>query len=681
MSNHWSYKKELSFNIKVAVGYIDQVYKNVENRTILSGKGTSKSWSAAEKDMYKKCKTLKKKIKKIDDGANTVNNKVKELKASISKQDWGTEINRWLKAKVNDFGSETASYKNTRQSKPIGLPSSKKIKRLNVKLKDVQDCISLTNAIQQPRLNNRNAYKAAQKYFDGPYKKTCKKWKSKAGWPFNYANDYKLQNDNSHLGASFAIFDKVTYVAGVSALMIHNFMVNAESVLKKYNKKDKSITKKQYKKACTQAATLYSEINALYKKIQNAKTKKEAEGYLKTLKLKQAAFKKKRKTINNYKNASAKKKNEIKSQWSRIKSLMASAKTIVAGKSSGSSSSSGSNNDSKDTKKKSTKKKAKKKTKKTKKASSTKKKLNKLSKQVKKQQKEIKKMKKDAETKAKQVEADKKAAEEAKTQEINQMKEDYQKEMTDLKEDLTKQSEEKLTEVKEEYDKNIDTKNDEISDLKKEVSDLKSDLNEANQRSESSGSSSSGGGSDYSAPEIDDTPSTSTSSDSSSSSSSSGDNSGVSDPTGATLGAPSGSQTDPITGSGSDSGSETDTGDTTSADDVSVIDENAEPTPTKSSSGGGSVIPGVLGVAAAGAAGFAGVRYIKNKNKDKFIVDEYDDSDEDEEDYSYNDKSEASGEKYKAGSDKVNNLSLDEEQDIKIGEDYDEDDDVNEELE
>ena len=140
-------------------------------------------------------------------------------------------------------------------------------------------------------------------------------------------------------------------------------------------------------------------------------------------------------------------------------------------------------------------------------------------------------------------------------------------------------------------------------------------------------------------------------------------------------------------------------------DDSITIGGDESDTPTKSKSGG-SVIPAVLGVGAAGAAGFAGVRYIKNKNKNNYITEEYDEENSEDVDYSYSDDENGeenySEEKYNANNgdnsnlsvdgDSVkvsddtisiendsNNLSLDEEEDIKIDDDYQ--DDFDEELE
>lgn len=138
-----------------------------------------------------------------------------------------------------------------------------------------------------------------------------------------------------------------------------------------------------------------------------------------------------------------------------------------------------------------------------------------------------------------------------------------------------------------------------------------------------------------------------------------------------------------------------DTDEDTSADEDAVLIDDKTDTPTKKSSGG-SIVPGVLGVAAAGAAGVAGVRYIKNKDKNKYIVDEDEEEDSDDEEvndnqndnYSYQatshdnmiDETEEPVSKYKAGNDNINKLSLDEEEDIKIDNNY-EDDEFNEELE
>ena len=166
---------------------------------------------------------------------------------------------------------------------------------------------------------------------------------------------------------------------------------------------------------------------------------------------------------------------------------------------------------------------------------------------------------------------------------------------------------------------------------------------------------------------------------------------------------------------GTETDEDTDTSDT--KDDTKTIeidDKEESDTPTKKS----SPIPAILGVGAAGAAGFAGVRYIKNKNKDTYNAEEYDEEEDSEDvDYSYSDDNNGEesyiNEKYSASgnasenlpssegieksndlpvtdetveieNDNINrdsnNLSLDEDEDIKIEDDY-EDDFEDEELE
>lgn len=98
--------------------------------------------------------------------------------------------------------------------------------------------------------------------------------------------------------------------------------------------------------------------------------------------------------------------------------------------------------------------------------------------------------------------------------------------------------------------------------------------------------------------------------------------------------------------------------------DVISIDKEATSTPSTSSNDGGSVIPTILGVGAAGAAAVAGVKFIKNKKeKDNTYEDDFS---EDDNSFSYLNNNEitdnsynenVSTGKYKAGN--VNELVLD----------------------
>lgn len=107
--------------------------------------------------------------------------------------------------------------------------------------------------------------------------------------------------------------------------------------------------------------------------------------------------------------------------------------------------------------------------------------------------------------------------------------------------------------------------------------------------------------------------------------------------------------------------------------DVISIDKGSTSEPSTSSSGGGSVIPAVLGVGAAGVAAVAGVKFIKNKKEKENTYE--DESSEEDNSFSYlNDNQEMENDsysenistgKYKAGN--VNDLVLDDApDDLKI---------------
>lgn len=215
----------------------------------------------------------------------------------------------------------------------------------------------------------------------------------------------------------------------------------------------------------------------------------------------------------------------------------------------------------------------------------------------------------------------------------------------------------------------------EINDLKNKINEKSGSGQTETQHQEPSRSSSSDSGGDDSA--VEDT--------------SSGDDSGTESPK------PSTSDTGNT--DIDDTDSEKPEGDSSDDDTIEINDKPSTSSNSRSSHGG-SVIPAVLGVGAAGAAGFAGVRYIKNKNKDNYSEENYDDEEGSEEvDYSYSDDNNGedsySEEKYSADkknkdhmsvdgdtikiNDDSNSLSLDEDEEIKIEDDYQ--DDFNEELE
>ncbi|MBQ2640219.1 MAG: hypothetical protein IJF92_05635 [Bacilli bacterium] len=252
--------------------------------------------------------------------------------------------------------------------------------------------------------------------------------------------------------------------------------------------------------------------------------------------------------------------------------------------------------------------------------------------------------------------------------------------------DQDKEIEEKDKEIQnqksqsEAKDKQIAAKDEAIKSKDAEINELKDEINQKNAEAQQQASNEQSSNDEYA--------SNDTSSDTGSTESSGEESSNTE----------GNSYQSPATGTG-ESDTESGTDLTTEDEEAITIGEGDSGDDTSSPKRKTNVVPAILGVGAAGAAGFAGVRYIKNKNKDNYNTEEYDENDSDDVDYSYSDDSNGednySEEKYSAGSkkedhlsvdgdtikvnDDSNNLSLDEDEEIRIEDDYQ--DDFDEELE
>ncbi|MBE6158031.1 MAG: hypothetical protein E7160_04480 [Firmicutes bacterium] len=465
------------------------------------------------------------------------------------------------------------------------------------------------------------------------------------------------------------------------------------------SKKKKKVTKQKSKTKLEKARKAYNKIvkirnkaESLYQKITNAKTKAEADKYYAQLLALYPKYEKNAKIFNDYDKVNEASFNK---DMARLHNMTVAAKKFKDSKNwnqsdgkgdsggngdgnkgnNGSDSGKGGKKDSStETKSNDVKKSTAKKT------SSAKKNISKLDKSTKKQQKQIKKLKKQNKELKKQLTeasattvAVKQHQQAQRMKDISELKDSYDKKISDLKADLTKENAQNAAAQKE-YEATIADKNQQIENLSNQIEDMKkqtTSTSEAVVEQPTSSSNNTSSSQSYPDPmEVQN--------DNSSSGSVVADNSSSSTESNVSVG-PSESSADTSVSVEP----ETAEVETPSVEDDStvVIDDSTTTTTSSSSSksSGGSIIPGVLGVAAAGAATVAGVRYIKNKDKDNYSVDEYDEDDDDDDDYSYSaKKNDEPVDKYKAGGN-TNNLNLDDVDDIKIEDDFD--DDFDQELE